>query len=518
MTKSAGHSPEKERLTFGRLGASLLVVALIAAACSSEAESGTAAVPAGDASAFCLGWPAARAALQDDLSNPDNGWDIQGGVELARLTIDEADAMVPDVLRPDWTSATKFQDTAITLLEIADYMPERLPPQLIDAAFGMGGVDAAAASSESSIELIDAWALEQCGDFCELWPRLERSLGWVGRGGGGDTESIVRAADLDRATIEIAAGLVPDAIRENWDRAAALKLALIDLYEPVDWGSVDHEALRQQHLAVLGLTQDSFEALIDRMGEVPAETDHMWWISETRIVDETDSIEAWTATNCESVGISGLPGTIRVEDPGRSTDRLLVAALPLGTDLGEIEDASDFLAVACSHMAPGEVWSSQLIERNRGFDQPCIGLHREDIGARPAVLAAGNYDLFIGSFPLGVGNFDTYVPAPERCAVVPVTVDGDIEVALPDLERCDLGPLAGTAEEIARRQPPPDNGGPAGTLRVTLTEHLSDRGVHVNYRLVVLRAGTTLNQVAMGDAWPIGSACLQMDRPLDEWV
>ena len=505
-------------MTGRQLLASLLTVALIAAACGSDEDSAAAAtaLPAGDASAFCLGWPAARAALQDDLGDTNNEWEIRGDVEVARLTLDEADARVPAALRSDWTSATKFQDTVITLLEIVDYMPDRLPVQLIDAAFGVGGVEAAAAASAQSIESIDAWALKQCGDFCESWPRLDRALGWVGGGGGDTTESIVRGADLDRATIELATGLIPDAIRQNWDRAAALKLALIDLYESVEWGSVDHEAVRLEHLAVLGLTQDSFEGLIGRMGEVPPETDHLWWISETRIVEETDPIEAWAAANCESIGIAGLPGTIRVEDPGGSVDMLLIAALPVGTDLGGVEDASDFLAVACSHVAPGEVWSSQLIDRNGGFDQPCVGLYRQDLGARPAVLAAGDYDLFVGSFPLGVGNFNTYVPAPEQCAVVPVTVDGDIEVAVPDLKPCDLGPLAGTAEEIARRQPPPDTGGPTGTLRVTLTEHLSDRGVHVNYRLVVLRAGTTLNQVAMGDAWPVGSACLGMDQPLEE--
>ena len=78
-----------------------------------------------------------------------------------------------------------------------------------------------------------------------------------------------------------------------------------------------------------------------------------------------------------------------------------------------------------------------------------------------------------------------------------------------------MGPLAGTAEEIARRQPPSETDGPTGTLRVALTEHLSDEGVHVWYQLAVLPAGTTLNQIALGDAWPVGTACLNQDRSLD---
>lgn len=522
--QSAHHSQEGEPLTLRQLVASLLTVALIAAACSSDEDSATAAVPAGDASAFCLGWPAARAALQDDLGDTNNEWEIQGDVEVARLTLDEADARVPAALRSDWTSATKFQETVITLLEIVDYTPERLPVQLVDAAFGEGGVEAAAAVSELSIERIDAWALEECGDFCELWPRLNRAFGWIGIGAGDTHESMQREGPQDIATILSADALVPDAVRDDWDAASAAKLRLVEFFTSDGLDELGDEERQQRQVEALGFPSDEstqpqvFDALVQEFGEPPPETDWAWWYASLIRDEHVGTIDAWVADNCESVGVAGLPGTIRVEDPGKSPDQLLIAAMPVGTDLGEIEDASDFLAVACSQQRPGEVWGSPLIGRTGGFDRPCIDQYREDLGARPAVLPAGTYDLFIGSFPLGVGNFNTYVPAPERCAVVSVTVDGDTEVAVPDLGPCDLGPLAGTAEEIARRQPPPDTGGPTGTLRVTLTEHLSDEGVHVFYRLAVLPAGTTLNQIALGDAWPVGAACLSVDRPLEDML
>ena len=500
-----------------QLVASLLTVALVAAACSSDGDSATAVIPAGDASAFCLGWPATRAALQDDLGDTNNEWEMQGNVEVARITLDEADARVPAALRSDWTSATAFQDTVITLLEIVDYDPERLPAQLIDAAFGEGGLEAAAAVSDASIARIDAWALDECGDFCELWPRLDRALGWVGQGGGDTHQSMQSEGRQDKAAILSAETLVPAAIRDDWDEASAIKLRLVDFYtsDLEDLGNQERWERLQEALGFGDPGERAFQAVVDEFGEPPPDVDHTFWAATTVSTGHRDAIGAWAADNCESVGVSGLPGVVRVKDPGKSRDRLLIAAMRVGTDLGEIEDASDFLAVACSHQAPGEVWESPLIERNNGFDQPCIDRYREDLGARSAVLAAGDYELFIGSFSRGVGNFNTYVPAPDLCVVVPITVDGDTEVTVPDLEPCDLGPLAGTAEEIARRQPPADTGGTTGTLRVTLTEHLADEGVHVNYTLAVLPAGTTLNQVALGDRWPVGFGCLNMDRPLD---
>ena len=123
----------------GRSCSAVLAAVLAVASCSSDGDSAVVDVPVGDASAFRLGWPAARAALQDDLGDTNNEWEIRGNVEVARLTLDEADARVPAALRSDWTSATRFQDTVITLLGIADYNPERLPKPLTDAAFGEGG-------------------------------------------------------------------------------------------------------------------------------------------------------------------------------------------------------------------------------------------------------------------------------------------------------------------------------------------------------------------------------------------
>ena len=46
----------------------------------------------------------------------------------------------------------------------------------IDAAFGDQGPEAAAAAANEAIERLDAWSVSECGDFCELWPRLNWAL------------------------------------------------------------------------------------------------------------------------------------------------------------------------------------------------------------------------------------------------------------------------------------------------------------------------------------------------------
>jgi hypothetical protein len=313
--------------------------------------------------------------------------------------------------------------------------------------------------------------------------------------------------------ILLADGVVPDAIRNDWDAVAGMKLRLIDFISS-DLETLNNEEHGERLFGAFGFTNEDLEALGRQAGDPPEGYGWEWWMAEFVASRHRESIDAWIAENCEFSGVSGLSGVVRIEDPSRNPHQLLIALVPVGTDLQRIHDASDFLAVACSQQRPGEVWRSPLLERTSGFEQPCTQIHRQDLGVREAIFPAGDYELFVGSFPRGVGNFNTYVPAPERCAVVPLTVDGDTEVQVPNLGPCDLGPLAGTVEEIVRRQPLPDVGGPTGTLRVVMTEHLLEEGLHVQSNIVVLPGGTTLNEIGLGSVWPVGFGCLWFDRPL----
>jgi hypothetical protein len=131
-------------------------------------------------------------------------------------------------------------------------------------------------------------------------------------------------------------------------------------------------------------------------------------------------------------------------------------------------------------------------------------------GTEVAVLPAGTYDLFAAHFPDGVGRFGLYVPAPDECALASFTVDGDTTVDLPDLGPCDLGPLSGSPEEIARRVAPPEPTGPGGTAEVVLSEYAREGGGEGRLVIVVLEQGTSLDEIGLGEAWPVGFGCLHV--------
>jgi len=498
-------------------------MAFVLSACSSAVDGPGSPDSPGDAAEFCARWPEVRAALVTEFDSSDE-WEIRSDVGAVRYALDGAAPLVPTALLTDWEVAIGFQDTVVTLLEIADYQPARLPQQLIDAAFGEGGAETASAASAQGIERVDAWAFNECGDFCELWPRLDRALGWgSGSAGGGDMEwHIITRGAVDEVLILLADDLVPEAVRADWDAAASMKLSMVDLYRSWGWEppwdqGIGGESIQDGWLAAFGITQREIERFFEQGGGEGLEGDPMWWVGSQKSADHRAVISDWVGDNCEVVGTSGMSGTVTIDVPAGNPTNLLMAAVRRGADLGEIDDASDFFGVACSgeHWT-GQSWSVPLLARDGDFRSPCTAFHMGHIVVTEALLPAGEYDLFVGTFPTGYGNFEVYVPAPESCAVVPFTVDGDTHIELPELVPCELGPLAGTPEEIARREPLPEPVGPSGTLHVLFTEYFPEaRNDNGLYRVVVLPHGTTLNDLGRGYVWPVGTGCMH-NRPLND--
>lgn len=138
----------------------------------------------------------------------------------------------------------------------------------------------------------------------------------------------------------------------------------------------------------------------------------------------------------------------------------------------------------------------------------CNSMHHE---TEPALVPGGSYELFVGTYDGDPGSYGIYLAAPEFCIQVPVTVDGDTVVDLPELEPCDLVPL-GRPEEIARRTPSTVAGG--GTLQVQINSALAPQEWDF-CRLdgVALPAGTSLNNVALGEVWPSGMFSFSGDNP-----
>jgi hypothetical protein len=263
-------------------------------------------------------------------------------------------------------------------------------------------------------------------------------------------------------------------------------------------------------IEVVGLTHELWQ----EVSGSDAGWHHLFGAVEALSAYYREPIAAWVEANCAETGGSGIPGTLDVIGPSIPPGVVWVAVLPPGTDVTSLRDASDTLGVLCTEVHHSEqTWRASLIDRDSDWNSPCVYLHWEHAGTRRAVFPAGEYDLFVGLFPNGVGRFDLYIPAPELCATERITIGGATEVDLPELRPCSLGPLAGTAEEIARRRPPePDV--PTGPLLVMETGYIADVE-ESEYRLVVLPGGTTLNEVALGEAWPVGAVCMHY-RPLDD--
>lgn len=488
----------------------LLAVFVSTTACASTAETPTEGISAGDPALFCARWPEARGALATEFEGEEPD-EVRGQVDRAHNTLQEIGALVPASLRTTWGEAIRFQDTVITLVRIAGFQPERLRQELIDAAFGEGGVEVASAGSVVAIGRLDAWAVEECGDFCEWWPRLDSALAF-----DDDLLLLLQRGDADEAQLLMVEGIVPEAIRSDWETAAGLKLAWLDLFRSWEserlWERLTEQEQEAAWSEALGLTDTVIESY-----DFPQEVRQQGIRGITQEIStrHRTAIAAWAAENCAGLGTSGLPGTVTVAGPPTgAVGELLVAAVPVGTDLSTIDDASGFLGVACSEPDwADQTWSAVLLDRERGFDSPCTAPHMTIWGTAEAVLPAGDYELFAAHFPTGVGSFDVYVPAPETCATARFTVDGDTEVTLPELRSCDLGPLAGTPEEIARRRPSAVPAGAAGTLRVVLAEYPEDVDELGFYRMVVLPHGTTLDEIGLGEAWPAGSGCLRVEPP-----
>ncbi len=140
--------------------------------------------------------------------------------------------------------------------------------------------------------------------------------------------------------------------------------------------------------------------------------------------------------------------------------------------------------------------------------QVCNSMHHE---TEPALVPGGGYELFVGAYNGDPGSYGIYLAAPEYCIQVPVTVDSDTVVKLPELEPCELVPL-GRPEEIARRTPSTMAAG--GTLQVQVASALKpEEFAHCTLFGAVLPAGTSLNNVALGEVWPSGMFIFAGDDP-----
>jgi len=484
------------------LRASVLITALAvaAAACAGDTDADPDPAAAGNAVHFCALWPDVRTTLLGAVSGEES-FDLLGDESVGLdklmvshdLTMAEADAAVPAAVRRDWDVAYGAYTMVSDLLFTTGYSAAVMRPVHTDVAFGDAGYEATVADAEVAVAAIDDWSVEACGDFCARWPEFEYVVRYQP-----DFDWSLWHDNLDRYLLSLAIGdrLAPDAVKDEWDTAADIQRRRMTMFRDLDF-SLDVDE----------------ETALDRWGVIP-------WDEAQRESDAAlETIQIWADANCDSAVLTvGAPGSVSVRlpiQPELSSLTVLSALLPAGTEFGDLRDLDSYLAVMCSNTGgyppdtrpedlpaenlrpiarQGEYFTSDLCELVRHEEQ--------------AVVPGGAYELFVGAYFGGPGAYGLYLAAPEHCIQVPVGVNGATTVDVPPLEPCHLEPV-GSVEEVARRRTPSDDA--SARLWIGLDRAMGPDGYDFcRMDVYVMPAGTTLNQIGRGEAWPVGTVNMHL--------
>jgi len=510
-----------------RLWIVVIVVAVVLSACSSVENTVAESTGSGsqaDVALFCRLWPDAHEKLLGMVTGELSIQYEDEEIAIARFLTD-VDSTVPTEMRAEWNRAYATYQQVSDLLFVANYDDGAIRAVHLKMAFGDAGREAAVADTEAALATIDEWAGTACGDFSSRWGELEHILQIDDQP---DWHGLSREIDRYESTLAIGDRLVPDEIAQYWATAATYQRGYFEFARSIDF---DPENIPEGAEG---------EALFVEVVGVP-------WDDAREAVDGArEEISSWVEANPGAAtaisGSSGGPGslTVRILPQDRLTNRtLLLALLPPGTDFATVRGLDPYVAASCTEVYESpyewEEWQAEAAPQAKeegmnpkeflldqmgehfshplrpiaavlGEQNPCPSQETE-----PALVPGGAYELFVGAYVGDPGRYDLYLAAPEDCLQFPVTVDGDTVVDLPELEPCNLEPR-GSPEEIARRTPPPVEAG--GTLRVLVDSALQPEGFDCGrLSAVLLPAGTTLNDIGRGDAWPSGMFSLHRFDP-----
>jgi len=520
-----------------RLCLMVTVAAVALTACTNAAilgpDSDNEGDTAGNTALFCRAWPDARETILGAVSGATS-FDLLGDqtIGLDRNFVDSdatlvrIDRAVPAEVRTEWDRAYGAYAGVSDLLFVTGYTEGVIRPVHVTMAFGDRGPEGLVADAEAAVAAIDEWSITMCGDFCSRWPEFEDAVildphHYTIDGGPEDVE---RSIGQMEAAIRSGNSLVPPALADEWGTAAAIKSEFLAMYR-----NYGREALHDQ------AGEDLFR---DHMGMYPEE-------AFEASITAVETMAGWVEAKCDAGAVTtGVPGSVSIRMVPHEhlmTRTVFAALLPAGTDFAAVRDVDSYLAVTCTgtYESPEE-WKRSLVhaaeqvadtgmtpaefalenwvephalqsirEEGEYYETSACGLIRHEEGA--AIVPGGSYELYVGAYIGEPGNYGVFMAAPEYCTQFPVTVNGDTVIDLPVLEPCELDPI-GRPEEIARRTPPPFD--PGGTLRIEVDGALvSESFDQCNLSAVLLAAGTTLNDVGIGDVWPNGVFSLWRPNP-----
>jgi hypothetical protein len=523
------------------------------------------------ASTFCEHWDTfAYLTADEDTMTPESYDD-------AIAVIDRVGSEVPAAIRSDWNAVVESTRGFHDVLVSVNFEPDRITDDLLEQAFGsVEAAVATEEAAEAGRAAIEQWTIEGCGDFCSRWPDLRRALDetgteelwWVGAEEEGENSGRTRLAEHLRA-FEIGSRLAPDEVREVWDVAVEARLDWIAWWESLDYRGdrldspearqqgleilreatylaeehafvdADHDPIGPERRRVIAAWQDGVDQApawlwtadiaehekheiaewLDGAGEPPAWIAEMLrWPPGARFGGQlVATLDEWVGENCEA--ITGRPGTVKVLFPkveGAAGDTLVLALMAPGATVEDLTDQERVLAGTCPEIQsdPWGVWLEQ--GREQRWESEEFRTERWEEGALcdyneepPVRLDAGEYTMVaavIGGRP-GRDALGT----PSACLAFDVQVDGDTVIDVPSLPPCDVD--LGGSDDPWRNPPPVDPSTPgAGTLQVVFPDLVGDeRGGEL--LVVVLPAGTTLNEVGREQVWPAGATRTWMIDP-----
>ena len=535
-------------------------VCLVAASCGAEADAPDRAdaVDAGSVSLFCAVWPQVRRALLDGYEIPaeEAAHDIVGQRDAS---VARYDRIVPAGIRQTWDVAHGVYSDLADLWFTIGYSEGSVRTEHFAMLFGDGGAEPAIADAHEAIAAIEEWALTACGDFCSRWTEFEQAVRF-------DPQAWHWLAEQDQDAerlIDVGSKLVPEEIAPSWAEAAAVQLGFLQMLRDLDF-DMNFSSVEEEEAAFteyLGGAWDdaqqrsggALEVVLDWVGEncdlaeitatgsgsgrlrvrvrpqpgletattllalLPAGTDFR----------AVDSVTDYVAGVC----VGGVAYDSPLGDRYYEAHKRLIAGeepAAVAADMGfgfhefllqwawwrvgvdphgvfeELEEGFTYTQVAEQHgfnpVAPfrwPDEWTFDFlpIRSDTEYDDDVCQLHHEE----SLILEPGPYVLYAGAYPGDPGDWRFFVSEPMACTQIPIVIAGDTTIDMPDLGPCDL-PAIGSDEEIARRRTT------AGTVDAAIWVRLPDPvvepGSWCELQMVVLPAGTTLNEVGRGNVWP----------------
>jgi hypothetical protein len=511
-------------------------------------------IGAGDAASFCRAWTDIAALLTVLDDEPPTAQRVD---ELfARY--DEAAAVVPAEIRADWNALLEHAIPMRDVLITVEYDLDRVSDDLLVEAFGsIQEFDALERAAAAGRDAIDAWSLDGCGDFCTRWGQtreaiemLRNDLSWVvDRGDEGRSQLQTMLARL-----EIADQQLPEELRAEWDLLMVVLDDWLGWWEELEYDGArtfGPDGFQPEGLeSALAIARDAtyLADLLPEVWRVPERDREQFtvellrdeelaggWVDAVGYVGSStvERIDAWVDEHCDTEG--GLPGRVKVTFPeieGAAGSTIVLAVMPAGSAVDDLGDVDARAAGWCGGVGSDpwgyeldgegrrQLWESEWFQAGTpedwGPDSPAT-LCDFDWAAGPAVLQPGPYSLLVVVVPGGVMGRTLPAP-PTTCAALDIAVDGDTNVPLPELETCDadLGDLVADGTWASSDRIDPATPG-AGTLRVivpglTLPEEFEDAR-DGELQIVVLPAGTTLNEVGREQVWPGGGYQAYLEPP-----